>query len=152
MTQQLTTPAEDAVSGEVYQEVLHFYAQHMQLLDAGAAADWAATFVEDCLVDLPNLTPVHGRAALATTMAAAAAQLQTDGVQRRHWHGMVAVRPMADGELDVRCYALIFQTPFGGQPRLHRTCVCHDVLVRERGGLLVRSRRVTRDDLNTALS
>jgi hypothetical protein len=152
MTRELQTPIEDAVSGEVYHEVLQFYAQHMQLLDAGAAAEWAATFVEDCLMDLPNLAPVHGRDALATTMAAAAARLQADGIQRRHWHGMVAVAPTANGELDVRCYALIFETPFGGQPLLRRTCVCHDVLVREQGRLLVRSRRVTRDDLNSALS
>jgi hypothetical protein len=151
MTRQLGTPAAEAVSAEIYQEVLHFYARHMQLLDAGAASEWAATFVDDCVMDLPGLTPVHGRDALAEMMSESVAQLRANGEQRRHWHGMVTVS--ADGdELAVRCYALIFATPFGGQPRLHRTCVCHDVLVREQGALLVRSRRVTRDDLNSDLS
>lgn len=67
--------------------------------------------------------------------------------QRRHWHGMVAVFPNDDGSLRVRCYALVFATRREQQPVLHRVCVCEDVLVRENGGLLVKSRKVTRDDL-----
>ncbi|GAA0639118.1 nuclear transport factor 2 family protein [Kutzneria viridogrisea] len=150
MTQQLAITG--VVSADVYQEVVHFYARHMHLLDAGAAAEWAATFVDDCLMDLPNLEPVHGRTALAEMMAKSIAQLRAGGEQRRHWHGMITVDEMPGGELAVRCYALVFSTLFGGEPRLHRTCVCHDVLVREGGTLKVRSRRVTRDDLNTDLS
>lgn len=131
-----------------YVEVQQFYAHHMQLLDSGAAEEWTGTFTEDCVVTLPTLPePIRGRAGLAKAVARAAADRSARGEVQRHWHGMVAVYPNEDGTARVRCYALVFLTSVGGVPRLHRTCVCEDVLVRDANGWLVRERFVTRDDL-----
>ena len=56
------------------------------------------------------------------------------------------VDPRPDGSLVVRSYAQIVATPRGGEPRVHLMCETHDVLVREGGALVVKNRRVTRDD------
>ncbi|MBD0842312.1 nuclear transport factor 2 family protein [Streptomyces sp. TRM68416] len=146
-TAQQETPA-PAVTAEVYAEVQQFYAEHLHLLDGGTVDAWADTFTADAIFDVPTLPePLRGREALAGSLRRTAAQLAADGVQRRHWHGMVAVFPQADGTLRVRCYSLVFSTPLGGDPALHRVCVCEDVLVREDGRLKVHRRKVTRDDL-----
>ena len=142
-------------------EVEQFYAEHFHLLDAGDADAWAATFTPDGTFRAPTSTePVRGRDALAAAVRRTAAELAAAGVVHRHWHGMVAVAPRTDGGSDgggsdggtdgavlVRCYALVFATPRGGAPSLHRTCVCEDVLVRSGGRWLVASRAVTRDDM-----
>ncbi|MCX5199462.1 nuclear transport factor 2 family protein [Streptomyces sp. NBC_00249] len=145
----MTTQQETArVSAEDYAQVQQFYAEHMQLLDAGSVDAWALTFTEDAVFDVPTLpAPMRGREALRESLRRTTEELAAAGVQRRHWHGMVAVFPQGDGTLRVRCYALVFSTPQGQQPALHRVCVCEDVLVREEGRLLVRTRKVTRDDL-----
>jgi hypothetical protein len=130
-----------------YIEVQQFYARHMHLLDSGAAEEWARTFTADGLFAPPSLPePVRGRPALAAGVRSAAAELAEAGEVHRHLLSMIAVEPRADGSLHVRSYAQIIATPRGGQPRLHLMCVCDDVLVREDGELLVRERRVTRDD------
>lgn len=136
----------------LYAEVQQFYARHFHLLDSGDAEGWAATFTEDGFFHPETLPePVSGRAALAAGVRTAHQGLLDDGLQRRHWHGMVCVEPRQDAEvLDVRCYALIFTTPRGGSPALHLTCVCEDVLVRVDGCWQVRERRVTRDDMPAA--
>lgn len=155
--QQEFQRANQQVSAETYAQVQQFYAEHMQLLDSGAVDAWALTFTEDAVLDVPTLSePLRGREALRESLRRTSEQLATAGVQRRHWHGMVAVFPQDDGTLRVRCYALVFSTPhgraaaehgFSAGPGLHQVCVCEDVLVREEGRLLVRTRRVTRDDL-----
>ncbi|MGW6603268.1 nuclear transport factor 2 family protein [Streptomyces sp. NPDC055036] len=128
-------------------QVRRFYARHMQLLDSGAADEWAATFTEDGSFAPPSLLePVRGRAALAAGVRSSAAKLDAAGERHRHLLSMIHVEPAADGSLRVRSYAQIVATPRGGTPRLHLMCVCEDILVRENGELLVRERRVTRDD------
>ncbi|SEB30909.1 SnoaL-like domain-containing protein [Streptomyces misionensis] len=132
----------------LYSEVQQFYADHFQLLDSGAADEWAATFTEDGFFHPETLPePVRGRAALAAGVRKVHQELTEAGEQRRHWHGMVSVVPREGAEvLDVRCYALVFATPQGGAPSLRLTCVCEDVLVRVDGTWQVSERRVTRDD------
>jgi SnoaL-like domain len=148
MTQTQTRPAGDTVGAELQAEVQQFYARHMQLLDDGRAEEWAETFTADGSFAPPTLPePVRGRANLAAAVGRAHAELVAAGETHRHWHGMVHVQPATDGTLLVRCYALVFATPRGGEPRIHRACVCTDVLVREDGELRVRERVVTRDDL-----
>jgi hypothetical protein len=129
-----------------YVDVQQFYARHMHLLDAGDAAGWAGTFTDDASFRLPGRAePVRGRANLEAAARATAADLAERGETHRHWHGMVAVEPIDQDTLRARCYALVFATPRGGEPRLHRTCTCDDTLVRVDGGWLVRDRTVTRD-------
>ncbi|WP_328406280.1 nuclear transport factor 2 family protein (plasmid) [Streptomyces sp. NBC_00390] len=132
----------------LYAEVQQFYASHMQRLDSGAADEWADDFTQDGSFHPPTLPqPVRGRAALAAAVRDAHAGLRAAGEQHRHWHGMLSVTPQDDGSLHVRCYALVFATPKGGEPRPHRSCVCEDVLVREDGELRINRRTVTRDDM-----
>lgn len=136
------------VSDGTYLEIERFYARHLQLLDAGEAEAWARTFTEDGTFAVPTLPePTRGRAALIAAVRRTAAELAEKGEKHRHWHGMITVDGRPDGAWDVVCYALVFASPRGGPSRLHRVCVCHDVLVREDGELRVRSRFVTRDDL-----
>ncbi|BDM71261.1 hypothetical protein HEK616_47480 [Streptomyces nigrescens] len=135
------------LSADAYAEIQQFYARHMQLLDAGEAEAWAATFTEDGSFAPPSLPePIRGRAQLAAGVRRAAAELAEAGERHRHLLGTHAVDVGADGELLVRSYAQIIATPRNGQPRLHLMCVCEDVLVRRDGTLRVRERRVTRDD------
>ncbi|MEW1956706.1 nuclear transport factor 2 family protein [Kineococcus sp. NPDC059986] len=141
--------SERALAAQLHAEVEQFYAHHFHLLDAGDAVGWSETFTPDGSFHpqvLPE--PVRGRAALAEGVALEQARLRAEGVQRRHWHGMVAVtaRPGAQ-VLDVRCYAQILSTPHGGTTTLRMSCVCEDVLVLSGDRWLVAERRVTRDDL-----
>lgn len=132
---------------QIYAEVHQFYARHMQMLDAGAADEWAAMFTADGSFAPPSLPePVRGRASLAAGARKAAAGLAELNETHRHWLGMVAIGPWSGGSLQVRSYAQIFAIPRGGPPRLHLTCICEDELVRENGELRLRQRRVTRDD------
>ncbi|MEW2353524.1 nuclear transport factor 2 family protein [Spirillospora sp. NPDC029432] len=131
----------------IYAEVQQFYARHMQLLDAGEAEEWAMTFTEDGVFAPPSLPePIRGRANLAAGARKAAEERAAAGETHRHWQGMIAVDPRPDESLHVTCYTQVLVTPRNGSTRLHLMCVCRDVLVRENGRLLVRERRVTRDD------
>ncbi|MFG2760531.1 nuclear transport factor 2 family protein [Streptomyces wuyuanensis] len=137
----------DAVPAQVVTEVQQFLARHMHLLDDGDADGWARTFTEDGVFAPPSLArPVRGRGELAAGVRKSAAALAEAGEVHRHVLTMVVVDPQDDETLRVRSYAQIIATPRGGEPRLHLMCVCEDVLVRENGELLVRERRVTRDD------
>jgi hypothetical protein len=129
-----------------YFEIQQFYAEHMQLLDSGDAAGWAATFTEDGIFDPPPpRPPVRGRKNLADGAARAAAERAEKREVHRHWHGMVAVQPIDADSVRVTCYALIVVTPAGGEPRLQGACICTDQLVRDENGWSVRHRRVTND-------
>lgn len=138
----ITTTTPELIRAGVEQ----FYARHMQLLDAGEAEAWARTFTEDGVFHLPGRPqPARGRAALAEGARRAHAERLDSGETHRHWHGMLDIAPQDDGTVRVRCYALVFATPRGGEPRLHRSCVCEDVLVPSGAEWQVEHRRVTRD-------
>ncbi|MGP4012662.1 nuclear transport factor 2 family protein [Streptomyces sp. 4N124] len=131
-----------------YAEVQWFYARQMQQLDLGKAESWAATFTEDAVFDVPTLPePVTGRTGLVAAVRRARAQLAEAGERHRHVMGMVDVLERSDGALDVRSYTTVYASALGGASRVHRVCVCEDVLVRVDGALRVAHRRVTRDDL-----
>ncbi|MFI8952442.1 nuclear transport factor 2 family protein [Streptomyces sp. NPDC053750] len=131
-----------------YAEVQWFYARQMQQLDLGKADSWAATFTEDAVFDVPTLpAPVRGRSALAAAVEGAHARLAEAGEQHRHVMGMIDVVERSDGSLDVRSYTTVYASTVGGTSRVHRVCVCEDLLVRVDGELRVARRRVTRDDL-----
>lgn len=132
----------------LYAEVQRFYARQMQQLDLGEARVWARTFTEDALFDVPTLpAPVRGRAGLVEAVERARAVLAGAGERHRHVMGMVDVRERPDDSLDVRSYTTVYASVVGGASRVHRVCVCEDVLVREDGELRVARRKVTRDDL-----
>lgn len=149
MTAQTETQPYSATGfGALYAEIQQFYARHMHLLDSGAADEWAADFTEDASFSVPTLpAPVSGREALAASVKRTADALAAAGEQHRHWPGVFDVRPQDDGSVVVHSYTTVFASPRGGESRVHRVCTCTDVLVRRSGRLLVRDRRVARDDL-----
>jgi SnoaL-like domain len=141
-------PRAAAGFAELYAEIQQFYAHHMQLLDAGEAQRWAELFTADASFSVPTAPePVRGRARLVAAVRETSAHLSEQGEQHRHWLGMIDVQPQPDGSIKTRSYALVFASPRGGPSRVHRVCVCEDVLVRESGELRLSERRVTRDDL-----
>jgi hypothetical protein len=91
--------------------------------------------------------PVRGHAGLVAATRRSSAELAKAGQRHRHFLGMLDVRPRPDGGLDVRSYAIVYASQIGGASRVHRVCVCEDVLLRQDGQLRVAARRVTRDDL-----
>ncbi|WP_369193277.1 nuclear transport factor 2 family protein [Streptomyces djakartensis] len=134
--------------GELYGQVLQFYAHQMQLFDGHEAERWAATFTEDGVFDVPTLdAPLRGRAGLAANVRRSRAVQERGGDRLRHFVGMLDIQPGRADELHTRCYALVYGTAPGGSCRVVRVCVMQDVLVRVRGKWRTRHRVVTRDDL-----
>lgn len=134
----------------LYLEIQHFYGRQMRHLDSGAVEEWARTFTENGVFAAnAHPEPQRGRAAIEAGARKAAEQLAADGIQRRHWLGMLQVDPGPDGSVIARTYALITSTAQGGQVEIRLSCTCDDVLVREDGQLKVRHRQVFRDDLAT---
>ncbi|MFH8571853.1 nuclear transport factor 2 family protein [Streptomyces sp. NPDC017993] len=146
MTSTATAPA--ATTAELYAEVQQFYARQMQLLDEGRAEEWARTFTEDGVFAAnAHPEPAAGRDVIAAAARRATDEYAAKGVQRRHWLGMVNIEPRGADEIQVVCYALVIETPRGGQAALRVSTRCADLLVREDGQWLVKDRQVTRDDL-----
>ncbi|MFI8931152.1 nuclear transport factor 2 family protein [Streptomyces sp. NPDC053474] len=145
----LSAPPVDSARGSaLYQEVLEFYARQMRSLDEGRVTEWAATFTEDGVFSAQaHPRPQEGREAIRQGAAEAVRRLAERGVRRRHWLGMLDVTRHGDGSLTARSYAQVIDTPIGGQAAVELSCTCEDLLVREGDRLLVRHRRVDRDDL-----
>ncbi|MEV4738879.1 nuclear transport factor 2 family protein [Streptomyces sp. NPDC049555] len=138
----------DAAGTALYQQVQHFYAQQMQLLDDGHAEEWARTFTDDGVFEVGG-EAVRGAADIAVAARRTTDKFAADGIQRRHWTGMLTVSGTAGGdEVTARCYAVVLETPAGGDPVVRRSTVCADTLVRTGGRWQVRHRRVTRDGLD----
>lgn len=143
-----TAPANGG-NAALYVEIQQFYAYQMQLLDSGNADAWADTFTEDGVFAAnAHPEPAVGRETIRVAATKAKAQHAEQGLQVRHWLGMVEVQEQEDGTARARSYALIINTPRGGQAVVQLSTTCDDLLVRgEDGGWLVRHRKVERDDL-----
>ncbi|MFI9724233.1 nuclear transport factor 2 family protein [Streptomyces sp. NPDC052396] len=132
----------------LYYQVQQFYAQQMQLLDDGKVAEWAATFTEDGVFAAnAHPEPVTGRTAIEAAARKATEEYAAKQIQRRHWLGMVSVESGDQDAVVARCYALVIETPRGGQAAIRVSTVCADKLVRDGDNWLVQDRQVTRDDL-----
>nr|WCI13848.1 LaxC4 [Streptomyces setonensis] len=137
-----TTPA----APELYAEIQDFYARHMQLIDDGKVDAWVDTFTADATIS-NNVAPrpAHGREEILTVVRRAQDQLEADGIQHRHWIGMLVVDRLDDTTVRAESYALLVATPRGGSPVLDRSTRCHDELVRVDDDWQIRSRRVHHD-------
>ncbi|MCB5165722.1 nuclear transport factor 2 family protein [Streptomyces bambusae] len=134
--------------GLLYAEVQQFYSRQMQLFDSFRADDWAATFTESAVFDVPTLpAPVVGRPGLAANVRRNRELHAAGGEQMRHWLGMLDIVELPDGSLSTRSYAIVYLTPRGGEPRVFRVCVMEDIVQRTPDGWQVSYRLVTRDDL-----
>ncbi|MFJ5233551.1 nuclear transport factor 2 family protein [Kitasatospora sp. NPDC088391] len=135
-------------TAELYFQVQQFYAHQMQLLDSGRVREWAETFTEDGVFAAnAHPEPAVGRAGITTAAQAATDAYAAKGIQRRHWLGMVTVEPRGEDAAFGRCYAVVVETPKGGQAAIRVSTLCEDTLVRENGRWLVQHRQITRDDL-----
>jgi hypothetical protein len=135
------------VNAQLHSEIQLFYARQMQLLDAGDFDNWALTFAVDGVFAANAYpTPVAGRDNIAAAAQKATVALAEQGLQRRHWLGMLSVESDG-GVVRVTCYALVIETPRAGVPSLRHSTVCTDELHRSGGEWVVRKRYVQRDDL-----
>lgn len=141
-TAEATTP----VTGETYAQILQFYAHHMQLLDAGAADEWASGFTEDGIF-AQNVKPEpwRGRDMIATHMRRGVGRLAERGLVRRHWFGMVVVDSQDEDTVQTRYYAVVFETPRGGKASVYLSTTGADLLVRQDGRWLIKRRDVAHD-------
>lgn len=141
----IRTP-EPPASGPLFPQIQQFYAYQAQLLDSGAAEDWAATFTADgVFAQSAKPEPWRGRTEIAARMRAALTKLAGRRVTRRHWLGMVHITVVDDGVVETRYYATVFETPAGGPPAVLLVTVCEDVLVYEDDRWLVRYRLMSND-------
>jgi 3-phenylpropionate/cinnamic acid dioxygenase small subunit len=146
----MTPVTAEPVTGEasLHAQVSDFYSRQMRMLDDGEAEAWAATFAENgTFMASGHSAPTTGRADLAAAVRAGQAELAASGIVHRHWLGMITVDQGDDGTVRARCYALVIATRRGGDPVIHRSTTCDDVLLRAGDGFVVKSRSVTRDDL-----
>ncbi|PRX51434.1 actinorhodin biosynthesis protein ActVIA [Prauserella shujinwangii] len=129
---------------EIYFEVLTFYARQMRLLEALRIEDYAATFTEDAVIEHKHRGErAEGRAEMLQAMRAALPRYE--GVVVRHWFDHILVEPGNDETYSVSYFSLVTRTDTEGGVTLEPTFTVEDVLVRERGELLTKSRSIRRD-------
>ena len=139
-------PAAVTVPADLYYEVQHFYARQIQALDGGRWEQFAATFTEDgTFQHVRDAPPARTRAGILTEVERFHERFAHDPVQRRHWFNHMVLDPQPDGSIRSTVYALVVTTRPGGRPEIQPSSLVHDVLVREGGELLTRSRRITHD-------
>jgi hypothetical protein len=132
----------------LYQDIQNFYGRQMHYLDSGATAEWAGTFTEDGVFEAnAHPRPQSGRAEIEAAAQKTTAQLAEQGIQRRHWLGMLHIDEQPDGSILASTYALVINTAKGGATEIQLSCTCDDELVRAGDGFQVRHRQVRRDDL-----
>ncbi|MEV7009984.1 nuclear transport factor 2 family protein [Streptosporangium sp. NPDC051022] len=139
-------PVRVFADGALHGEIQQFYAWQVRLLDHGEAEAWADTFTEDGVFEeVTKGEALRGRRAIAASARARADAVAAEGVRRRHWFGMLDVRPQSDGTLHATFYALVMATPKGGGLSVYVSAEARDVLVPFDGTWLVRHRAVHHD-------
>ncbi|MFG2718544.1 nuclear transport factor 2 family protein [Streptomyces sp. NPDC048416] len=145
----MTTTDTAVAEAVLHAQIQQFYAGQMQLLDSGRAEDWADTFTEDGVFAAnAHPQPAEGRAGIAAAARKATDDYAANKIQRRHWLGMVNAERRGPDEVFAQCYAIVIETPRGGQAKLHVSTRCDDLLVRVEGRWQVKHRQVYRDDLS----
>lgn len=129
-------------SGDLYAEVQTFFARQMGAVDSYDIEAFAATFTEDGVVRHANGESVQGRAAMIAQMEAALPRYE--GVAVRHWFDKLLITEVEDG-IHVSYYTLVSRVDSSGTVTFEPTFTVEDVLVREAGTLMTRSRVITKD-------
>ncbi len=133
---------------DLYTEILQFYATQVHLLDDEKVVEFAATFTDDAeFQHTPTDPPARTREGIITAVQSFLTRFENDPVIRRHWFNQVSVTPQEDGTIHTTFYALVVTTRPGQTPIIAPSCVARDVLVRENGRLLTRSRHVEHDEI-----
>lgn len=143
MTSTSTLPMTD-----LYSQAQHFYARQMQALDDSRFEEYAATFTEDgSFQHTPTVPPAVTRTGIVAELVAFNKKYEGDPVRRRHWFNQIILEPRPDGGIASTVYAMIVRIRPGERPEIWPHCVLHDTLVVEDGGILMRSRVVTYDEM-----
>lgn len=136
------------VAAQLYGEIENFYARHMQLVDQGRVEEWGDTFTVDATIsNNANPRPAHGREAIVSVIRRANAELESRGVQHRHWMGMLVVDPVDEKSVRVSSYALLMAVAQGTAPAIDRSTFCEDLLIRVDEDWQIHERRVRHDAL-----
>ncbi|MFE2931959.1 nuclear transport factor 2 family protein [Streptomyces sp. NPDC059278] len=140
----MTTEAMPTIDAQLQASVQQFYATHMQLLDDGRIEEWASRFTPEGTFTVGGVpATARGREEIVAGATRTVEQLTAQGITRRHWLGMSAIRPQAD-EVRVRSYALVFQVTAGGAA-LRSSTTCEDVLVPDGASWMIKERVVRQD-------
>jgi actinorhodin biosynthesis protein ActVIA len=132
------------VTGDLYAEVQTFYARQMRALDDLKLEEYAATFVEDGVVEHASRgEKAQGRAEMLAGMRAALPRYA--GVVPRHWFDKLLITPVDDDTINVSYYTLVTRTDAQGTVTFEPTFIVEDVLVRQNGVLFTKSRVIFRD-------
>ena len=122
------------------------YARQSHAIDSGDSAGWAACFTADGTFESPTYdAPVTGTEALEAFAAAFASAAAEAGLVRRHWTTSLVLEADAEDRVAAACYALVLATAEGEAPRIERSVVFHDRLVRRDGRWLMERREVEVD-------
>lgn len=130
-------------SGDLYAEVQTFFARQMGAVDSYDIKAFADTFTEDGVVQHANGERVEGRAAMIAQMEAALPRYE--GVAVRHWFDKLLITPVEGSGIHVSYYTLVSRVDASGTVTFEPTFTVEDVLVREAGSLMTRSRVITKD-------
>ncbi|MGW2560893.1 nuclear transport factor 2 family protein [Streptomyces sp. NPDC001514] len=144
----MTAATDTRVGTDLYALVQHFYGRQMQALDAGRFEEYAATFTADgTFQHTPGTEPARTRPGILAELHAFHEKYKDDPVQRRHYFNQIVLDPLPDGSYRSTVYALIVRIRPGERPEVWPSCVVHDVLVVDGDRVLMRSRRVSYDQL-----
>jgi actinorhodin biosynthesis protein ActVIA len=89
--------------------------------------------------------PARTRAGILRDLEEFHRQFETDPQQRRHHFSMVDLELQDDGSLRTSFYALVIMVRPDQPAEVRASCVVRDVLVRQGGTMMNRSRHVTID-------
>ncbi|MFP3991491.1 nuclear transport factor 2 family protein [Streptomyces sp. E11-3] len=131
---------QDAV---LYCEVVQFYARQMSLMEEGRVAEYAATFTEDGVFEHSLGWRLEGRQQIIDGTLGGLEHYA--GKAMRHWFNRYVVEQEPDGTVRTSCLAMVSVVDQDGQVTFEPTCTVSDVLVRENGALLTRSRFLQHD-------
>ncbi|MFP3991511.1 nuclear transport factor 2 family protein [Streptomyces sp. E11-3] len=133
------------VTGDLYAEVQTFYAWQMRRVDALDIEGFAETFTEDGEVVHAGGQRQRGRAEMLAGMRASLPRYQDIAV--RHWFGHLLIEPDPDDPdtLHTSYYTLVTQTDREGNVSFQPTFTVNDVLIRQDGRLVTRSRVISKD-------
>ncbi|GIH08187.1 hypothetical protein Rhe02_62540 [Rhizocola hellebori] len=128
---------------DIYVEVQKFYARQLPLLEERRVEEYVQTFTENGSFEhASGLFKLHGRTEL-TAGITPSLEHYGDSVFR-HWVGALQVSETGD-DLHVRFTAIVSVTAQNGQVTFEPSCTVADVLVRQHGQLLVKSRVLQHD-------
>ena len=128
---------------DIYVEVQKFYARQLPLLEERRVEEYVQTFTENGVFEhASGLFKLQGREEM-TGGITASLEHYGDSVFR-HWIGALQVGETGD-DLHVRFTAIVSVTDQSGRVTLEPSCTVADVLMRQHGQLLVKSRVLQHD-------